>query len=249
LNTLYLTNETKVLKLTEARLLTDLVENYVNPVKNSTTSKLEVAEENQGLYIADLTDKSNDEATTKITTLNIAGGGLGYNSYVLLEKYYNAAIKEPGTTRKINLTDVQWSPYTLIEDTETEYDSSAKYYVDNGHFGLEPYEYTTADNWQLNLNNKVIYLYDPDVSGIHFNESNEPTNITAPDLFKSLANASSMQDLVSGSVPNITGVVYINNDEEIDEGDIQTDLQEKYPDLTFFFKTVKKGYSARFIIQ
>jgi hypothetical protein len=147
LNTLYLTNETKVLKLTEARLLTNLVETYVNPVKNTSTSKLEVAEENRGLYIADLTDKDNANATTNITTLNIAGGGLGYNSYVLLERYYNAAGKNASVTRKVSMTDVQWSPYSLVEDTEAEYDTSSKYYVDNGHFGLEPYEYTTADDW------------------------------------------------------------------------------------------------------
>jgi hypothetical protein len=247
---LYLTSDTKVLKLTEARLLTDLVETYVNPVKNTTTSKLEVADENRGLYIADLTDKDNANATTNITTLNIAGGGLGYNSYKLLERFYNAAGKNSSVTRKVSLTDVQWSPYTLVEDTEAEYDTNSQYYIDNGHFGLEPYTYSTATDWQLNLNNKVIYLYDPEVSGIQFNEANEPTNITSPELFKNIGeNASYMQNLSGDNIPNITGIVYINNDEEIDEGDIQSEYQDKYPNLTFFFKTVKKGYSARFIIQ
>jgi hypothetical protein len=192
LNTLYLTDETKVLKLTEARLLTDLVDTYVNPVKNKSTSKLEVAEENRGLYIANLTDKDNANATTNITTLNIAGGGLGYNSYVLLEKYYNAAGKNPNVTRKVSLTSVQWSPYSLVEDTESEYDVNSTYYVDNGHFGLEPYTYSTPDDWQLNLNNKVIYLYDPDVSGISLGEDNEPTNITTSELFENLVSTSGM---------------------------------------------------------
>jgi hypothetical protein len=124
LNTLYLTSETTTLKLTEARLLKNLVTEYHNPVKNSITGKLEVAEADQGLYIADLTDKDNDNATTKITTLNIAGGGLGYNSYKLLEKFYWASSSNRNVERKVSLTDVQWSPYSLIEDTETEYDET-----------------------------------------------------------------------------------------------------------------------------
>jgi hypothetical protein len=41
---LYLTSETTTLKLTEARLLKNLVREYHNPIKNMITEKLEVAE-------------------------------------------------------------------------------------------------------------------------------------------------------------------------------------------------------------
>ena len=51
LNTLYLTNRTNYLSLIEANLLTKLITNYVYPEKNSITGKLEILDENRGLYI------------------------------------------------------------------------------------------------------------------------------------------------------------------------------------------------------
>jgi hypothetical protein len=99
LNTLHLTSETKVLTLTEARMLTDLVRQYRYPTKDSITGKLVVADDNKGLYIANLTDKNNNTATTNLTQLEINGGGLGYNSYELLDRYYHAA---KNTNEKIN---------------------------------------------------------------------------------------------------------------------------------------------------
>ena len=40
----------------------------------------------------------------------------------------------------------------------------------------------------------------------------------------------------------------INEAKEYDEGDIQNKLVKNFPGLHFFFKNVKKGYSARFVI-
>jgi hypothetical protein len=100
----------------------------------------------------------------------------------------------------------------------------------------------------------LIYLYDVDVSGIKFTEGAEKTldnviNITDTELLINLMNASNFSGLSSGTKPNITGIIYINNDAEVDEGEIQQNLQENYPSLTFFFKKVKKGYAAKFVLQ
>ena len=47
--------------------------------------------------------------------------------------------------------------------------------------------------------------------------------------------------------PEITGIVYVNNETSIDEADVYNTLRKAYPNLTFFFKNVNKGYSAKFI--
>jgi hypothetical protein len=105
LNTLYLTNSTTVFKLVEADMLTDLITNYTYPVLNSNTNRLEAI---PGLYIKDLTDKSDNEATTKITIFSIDGGSFGYNSYKLLDKYYHACLNtDSSVDRHINLTGVE----------------------------------------------------------------------------------------------------------------------------------------------
>jgi hypothetical protein len=117
----------------------------VYPELNSTTGKLVVADENRGLYIKGLTD-GGENPTTKIKSLNIQGGNLGYYSYKLLKDYITASLKSlKSTSKTVNMTDVQWSPYVRIEDTETVYDDSETYYIDNEHFGLKEYEFTTND--------------------------------------------------------------------------------------------------------
>ena len=91
LNTLYLTNRTNYLSLIEANLLTKLITNYVYPKKNPITGKLEILDENRGLYIQGLTDAEEGKEKTEIRTFDIRGGNLGYNSYKLLRKYISAS--------------------------------------------------------------------------------------------------------------------------------------------------------------
>ena len=82
-------------------MLTNLIKTYKNPVLDKVTNKL-VAD--KGLYITNLTDKinalyingsssgtANDYVSTNLTTFSLDGGKLGYNSYELLERFYNAS--------------------------------------------------------------------------------------------------------------------------------------------------------------
>ena len=244
LDTLYLTNTTTALKLTEARKLTDLITEYEHPVADEDGNLVA----NKGLYIAGLTDKSKDEAKTNITAFDIQGGALGYNSYKLLDLYYSACMNTAaGTERKVNLTNVQWAPYVKITDAEQVYDAKAQYFVDNGHFGLAPYEYNFS-TWKQYINNGIMYEYD--ASLYLKNDDGSNFDITTPDLFTQLISNTKFISTAdtNNEIPNITGVVYIKNTSEIDEGLIQTELAVKFPGLTFFFEKVKKGYSARFVL-
>ena len=251
LNTLYLSDSTVNLKLVEARLLTDLVllnPSDALPITRQSDNTL-VAQ--KGLYIAGL---SNGKKQTKIISFDIQGGSLGYNSYKLLQMYLEAArTTDANANRRINLSDVQWSPYVKVTDPDLGFSATAKYFKDNGHFGLEPYgedEYN-ATNWKQYINNGMIYEYTPEaVNGITL-EGEKVTNIVDASLFTELVNNVHYLSTAEANneVPNITGYVYINNDTEMDEGEIQEKLASKFPNLTFFFNKVDKGYAARFVIM
>lgn len=244
LDTLHLSSTTTALKLTEARLLTDLIEDYQIPEekdKNNPTGDL-VAQ--KGLYIEGLTDKPVGEGSSNLTTLNITGGNLGYNSYKLLQKFYAATASE-GAQRRINMSGVQWSPYVLIDDPEATFSASASYFRDDGHFGLvaftaEDYKDHPGD-WIQYINNGQMYEYD---------KTMQTVDITDTKLLERLIDNSNFIGISSGTkVPNITGYIYINNTTAVEESAIQDLLVKNYPNLTFFFKTVTKGYAARFVIQ
>ena len=51
------------------------------------------------------------------------------------------------------------------------------------------------------------------------------------------------------NVPNITGIIYINNTTEVDEVTIRNELQPKFPNLTFFFANVNEAYTAKFLLM
>jgi hypothetical protein len=50
-------------------------------------------------------------------------------------------------------------------------------------------------------------------------------------------------------IPEITGIIYVDNDTPVNEFEIRNTIQTKYPKLTFFFKNVNKAYTAKFILM
>ena len=242
LDTLYLSSETSELKLVEPRMLTELVENYEAPVANSS-GKL-VAK--PGLYIQGLTD-GGDSPKTNIITLDIRGGGLGYNSYKLLQKYYNATKNSRSVDYAINLTNVQWSPYVLITDVELEQDTTKNYFVDNGHYNFREFKAET-DNWSREIKNSRLYVYDERIAE---KAKADGVSITNTTLLENLINNGNYMDVNNGDSPTITGYLYVENtkETEVDEGWVQENIENKYPGLKIFFAHVNEGYSARFIIQ
>ena len=242
LDTLYLSSETSELKLVEPRMLTELVENYEAPIANSS-GKL-VAK--PGLYIQGLTD-GGDSPKTNIITLDIRGGGLGYNSYKLLQKYYNATKDSRSVDYAINLTSVQWSPYVLITDVELEQDTTKDYFVDNGHYNFRKFD-VNIDNWSREIKNSRLYVYDESIAE---KAKADGVSITNTTLLENLINNGNYMDVNNGDSPTITGYLYVENtkETEVDEGWVQENIENKYPGLKIFFAHVNEGYSARFIIQ
>lgn len=236
LDTLYLSDTTATLTLVEPRMLTEFIENYEYPVVDSS-GKLTAK---PGLYIQGLTD-GGDSPKTNITTLDIRGGGLGYNSYKLLQKYYDATKNSQNIDYAINLTSVQWSPYVLITDVELEQDTTKNYFVDNGHYGFRPFDANT-DSWTREINNSRLYVYDNDIAA-------KSEAITITTLLENLVSNNNYTNLNNGDNPTITGYLYVENDTELDEGWIQKNIENNYPGLKVFFAKVLQGYSARFIIQ
>ena len=99
LNTLYLPDTIKVLQLTEATKLNNIVTTFV---ERDDTSNVDVT---PGLYIPGLTDAGANTPTTKIELLSLIGDCLGYDSYKLLDNYVKAR-QGVATPSKITLTEV-----------------------------------------------------------------------------------------------------------------------------------------------
>lgn len=236
LNTLYLPRTLTTLKLTEARLLTKLITNYSYPEKDDTTGDL-IAE--PGLYLEGMFE---GEGTTSLTKIDLAGGGLGSDSYALLKKYYDITSARTVTTSRyaISMTDVNWSPYTqLVEgDTYVAADAS-KYFVDNFHYGFTPYVYDLT-TWDTLIANGELYKLTGSI---------ETANDDPWTLLKALVSDAHYTGLTTGSNPNITGVMYINNATTLNEYDIRQYQQANYPGLKLFFANVEQEYTARFIIM
>jgi len=99
LNTLYLPSGLTSLRLTEARLLKNLITEYHYPELNLEGEL--VAE--PGLYLQGLFE---GEGNTSISTLYILGSGLGYDSYKLLKQYYTVRSRQTASNSNIQMTNV-----------------------------------------------------------------------------------------------------------------------------------------------
>ena len=241
LDTLYLPSSITQLKLTEANLLNNLLTTYTTPTRNAS-GKLEAQ---RGLFIEGLFDETTP--TTKINTISLIGGNLGYDSYKLLKQWYNIkdALFDSGNDIGVNaltLTKVKWSPYIQLVDGDS-YDSTHPelYYIDNGHYGLTSYTYN-SDTFRAQVLNGEIYKKDSKISN---------------DIINQISDVSMLEDFISSThykstgaqnVPNITGIIYVNNIAAIDELYIKDTLVKNYPQLTFFFNAVTPCYSAKFVL-
>ena len=235
LDTLYLPTSISTFELTEARLLTKLLTEYRPP--EFINGKL-VAQ--KGLWIDGLFPASGSSATTSIKKLNIIGGSLGYDSYKLLKQWYNARGGSNATSvGQINLTNVNWSPYQLVEEDEVYSGNSNEYKVINNHYGLVDFTYNEG-NWAYQVTNKEIYK----IRDINNETINQISDI---DMLNEFISNNNYQGLTNNSNPYISGIIYVNNSEAIDEYYIRNTLQTAYPDVTFLFNNVIQRPTARFI--
>ena len=240
LNTLYLPQTITSLSLTEANLLTTLLEKVTPP------SKTTGAVSEKGLYIEGLFGAEN---VTNLNSIELIGGGLGFDSYKLLKRWFyivDKNIDASSALYKVKLTDVSWSPYVkLVEGDTYNAEEASKYYVDNGHYGFAKYVYN-AETFNTQLLNGELYKEDDTLAekALQINDD------CIAMLKKFISNEHYTTTTYSEdkrAYPEITGIVYVNNETSIDEADVYNTLQKAYPNLTFFFKNVNKGYSAKFI--
>ena len=236
LDTLYLPRSISRLELTEAKLLRKLLTTYKYPERDAL-GRL-VAEE--GLWIDGLFD-TND---TSINVVNLKGGSLGYDSYTLIKKIFD--IRDPKEiTTQVQMTDVDWCPYVqLLEGdvfVQADYDKGL-YFIDDGHMGFKAYTYD-EHKFETDVLNGLIYKLDK-------SREAAAAAIDSTAMFQKMADSSFWNGVADGAyTPNITGVVYINNTDPVDEYTFRNGLAKSFPNLTFFFKNVTKAYTAKFIIQ
>ena len=239
LKTLYLPDSIRILNLTEATKLNNIVTSYQ---ARDDSNDIDVL---PGLYIPGLTDAASaSEATSNITTINLIGDCLGYDSYKLLTNYYQA--RSGANASYITITDVDWSPYKQLTEGAEYNEADANnglYWVDNGHYSFDAFtasDYTDM-KWRLALKNGELYRLDTSI---------DASVIKNTDLLSNLKNNSKFYSTAAedNEVPIVTGIIYVDNDEAVNEKTIENELGSSYPGLKLFFKNIEKVPTAKYVI-
>lgn len=132
-------------------------------------------------------------------------------------------------------------PYQAVGDEDT-FNSRYLYFTlneNNNYIYLTGENEITEDNFANNKEN--LYYIN---KGEYFIDDNGYKMLI--DIYNQ--THSNIEGITSDSKANLTGIMYIENNISVDEKVILDNIQTYYPDVTFFFKTVNKGYSAKFII-
>ena len=235
MHTCYLPSTITKLDLVECNLLTRLITDYKYPTADEHGNL--TAE--RGLYIQGMFE---GEGATAINYFSILGGGLGYDSYKLLKRYFDIRIKQTSQISSIALTKVNWSPYVQLVEGDV-YDKDAKYFYDDGHYGFKEYTYN-AGKFNNQVLNGELYRLDETIS------TDTVSQIADVEMFKTfISDPNYIGTNENSNCPNISGIMYIDNEEAVDELWIRNTFIKKFPQLTVFFKNVTPANSARFIIE
>ena len=248
LDTIHLPKTVSRIDLTEARELTRIL-----------TQKPVVFGQDRdtytGLYIEGVTDLTNETDTSKVALnrINLVGGSLGYDSYKLLTNALELVDRKAasGTRLRINLENVEWSPYKLVEPG-TPYDPSETYYRLTDHSTFTNFTFSNADEWtNLTLNEK-IFTYVANESSVLIN------SLSVLDKFiedydeakVSVSQTSHYSNLTSTlGYPNITGSIYVSNENgvAIEEADITEKYGKIWDKLKIYAANVNEAYIAKFV--
>ena len=267
LNTLYLPSTVNNLRLIEANDLKKVLgkddvltteESFANGTYYSTYDPVnDVWTAKEGLYIEGLTNLDitpetpvPEDLTSKLSTIEMVGGSLGYGSYDIIYKLYRIFKKDNNSGQdvlKISMKDVAWTPYIMV-DSDAIYNSNVTYYKDDGHYGFEIYNYVNVTQWNLDIANGLVYYYDQSLE-------DDSKKIKDVQMLLDFIQRGQFRNIQSAgeSTPVLTGDIYINNDVEVDELIIRNTLlgangfNELGDDrLNLHFKKVKKQYKATF---
>ena len=252
--------------LPETITTVSLVQNQ--DLKNILTTKPTIVEPNdsgsydyvdpnsyKGLYIEGVTDYTVDKAGTghKLVTYEVVGGGLGYNSYIILNNLYS--LKHGATSNqylRASLTDVQWTPYEQIE-YGTLYNSEETYYLLNDHSTFEDFTFTTTEDWENKLLNGVIYTYNSAVDETIVTDlSLLDAFIDAYEIAKAAGTESQFANTSgssSATLPTLTGTLYVSNDSSngISESLLTSKYKTYFPNLDIQIKNVIESKLTKYV--
>ena len=239
LRTLYLPETIRALSLTEATQLKNIVTSF------RVRDDLNGIDVKEGLYIPGLTDAVTPQsASSNIIMISLIGDYLGYDSYKLLLNYYHA--RTGANASQITVTGVDWSPYKPLSKGY-EYNAAdaeaGLYWLDNGHYSFDAYTANdyTEDSWNLAIQNNELYRLDPNADGSIIKTTELLENLRDNNKFFSTAAE-------DNEIPIISGIIYIDNDEAVNEKDVESSLGLAYPELKFFFKRINKVPTAKYVV-
>ena len=214
----------------------------------------------KGLYVPGVTTTGDLSDTTKIQTLNIVGGNMGYSSYQLMKNLIdikqnmqsNPEIDEGEKNILIAMENVLWSPYKLVEHG-VEKDDEKTYVLKTENSTFTSYNPTDAD-WDQNTLNALVYEVLPDA----LDEQNCLTDLDVIRLFISEDNlkreTNYFRDVTElggdkSTYPYLSGDIFINNpaSEKISEFEIKQIMDTYYPDLHIFVANVEPAYTLKMV--
>ena len=263
LHTVHLPNTLSTLELIEHNELTKIITNKnltnVCSLDSNGVAVYEDPNTYRGLYIEGITDytSSNTNAGHQLSSLVIEGGGLGYGSYQILSNL--VALKSGASenkTLRLSLKDVVWTPYTQVEQGAPHVDLPAtqSYAKLNDHSKFENYTYNSA-TWDTDVLNGVVYIYDAAIAQEH---GRTITNLSLLNsiinLYTKNNNEGQFSGIISGTMPTITGEMYVNNTAAIPED--STDASNTYnlnyfkryfPNLIIRAKNIAESYITKYV--
>ena len=265
LHTVHLPSTMTTISLVQNQNLTNILTSTPEVVNDNGDGTYTYNDANtyKGLYIEGVTDYTAANAGTghKISNLEIAGGGLGYNSYTILRNLYNLKNNaESNATLKISLTDVEWTPYVIVEKG-TPYDDTETYYLLNDHSSYTSYTKANSEagdaDWEDKLNNSLIYTYNSDYEGTATESiitslyllDNLITQYETAKANGTTSQFSNLVDTTEATIPTITGHLYVSNDSrhKIKETDL-TDIYAKYfPYLSISAKYIQESNVTKYV--
>ena len=209
-----------------------------------------------------------------IKKYQLQSGVLGFNSYEILDHLVKTKIKmnlapQPGDKLNLmlRLLDVNWSPYTLLDEDAVAVDG-VTYYIRNSNNTYSPLpQDITFEYAKQNLGG--VYNYD-ETKVLRYNETTNKHGIPDLNILKLFIKDYQNEEktIVNGKyifrdtyefgrdkfLPHITGEIYVDNDTPIDEYELYT-IQELYNSvltlndvpLTICAKNVTDCKRAQFI--
>ena len=259
LDTIHLPKSVSRLDLVEARdlkrILTSPPQVFGESDRNNYT----------GLYIQGVTDFNNqvDSSQVMLSLLNIVGGSLGYDSYVLMKNMIDLRDMDNvnDVRAKINLEDVEWSPYLVVEPG-TRYNPSITYYRLTDHNNFVAYTLpanNAAEEWSNLTLNEKIFTYEANPKSSYITSMvlfdkfiADYDRATAPpeEGHEGEVKVSYYTNLTNSiGYPNITGAIYVDNENgtAIEEADITEKYNKIWPKLKIYAANINESYIAKFL--